>query len=176
MPAKTPNAKIPNNPPQKTAPHAVPAVPPFPKLSRPLPAKSLKKAASAFKNFSPSRFKEGATPSNYVSPSQAKVPAAVHAVQRKSIAWRVTALAAAPPANPGMSVALPEALLTALLPSFDAAAGTVNLTELLGVLRQRMRGTEFYANGNPTLTRVVQDSQLLSQVQGFIEAIKTGVI
>jgi hypothetical protein len=71
-------------------------------------------------------------------------------------------------------VALPDAVIAELLPSFNVAAGTVDLTELLGVLRQRMQGTDFYASGNPTLNRVVQDFALLSQVQAYIKAIKAG--
>jgi hypothetical protein len=173
MPANTPKVKK-----GKTAPNAAPLRPPVlipkPRPNRPLPVKSVQHAAKAFKNFSLSRFPKGETPSNYVLHAQAKVPSAVNAVQRKAMAQQVDSLAARPLANPGITVALPDAVIAELLPSFNAAAGTVDLTELLGVLRIRMQGTDFYASGNPTLNRVVQDSALLSQVQAYINAIKAG--
>lgn len=175
MPAKTPKVKIRENAPR---PNVAPVLPPtpIPKLrpNRPLPVKSLQKAAKAFNNFSLSRFPKGETPSNYVLHAQAKVPSAVNAVQRKAMTQQVDSLAARHPANPGITVALPADVIATLLPSFNAAAGTVDLTELLGVLRKRMQGTDFYASGNPTLNRVVQDSALLSQVQAYIDAIKAG--
>lgn len=195
MPARRPNHKVrknalsPNIPkaqanPNPAPPPALAAAPP-PKspapaqvlgVRKPLPAKSVQKAANAFKNFSLSRFAKTSTPANYVPAAQAKVPSAVAAVQRKAIAAQVTTLAGKAPNGPGLSLALPSALISSLLPSLDANAGTVNVTEFLGVLRQRMSGTEFYASGNPTLNRVVQDAQLLSQVQALIAAIKAGAI
>jgi hypothetical protein len=144
-------------------------------INRPLPTKSVHKATKAFKNFSLSRFPVGAVPNNFVPTGQAKVPAAVHAVQRKAIVRRLVSMAnSSPIAAPGLTVALPDKLMQSLLPSLDAAAGVVKVSELLGALRQQMRGTDFYAVGNPTLNRVVQDSALLSQVQAFINAIKAG--
>jgi hypothetical protein len=151
-----------------------PAPAPVLPVRKPLPAKSVQKAATAFKNFSLSRFAKASTPSNYVPAANAKVPSAVAAVQRKAIVANVATLAAKAPNGPGLGLALPSAQMASLLPSLDAAAGTVDTTELLGVLRQRMPGTELYASGNPTLNRVVQDSQLLSQVQARIAAIKKG--
>jgi hypothetical protein len=151
-----------------------PASSPALRVKRPLPAKSVQKAANAFKNFSLSRFADGSTPSNYVPAAQAKVPSEVAAVQRKAIVANVATLVGKGPNDPGLGLALPSAQLASLLPSLDAAAGTVDTTELVGVLRQRMPGTELYASGNPTLNRVVQDSQLLSQVQARIAAIKKG--
>jgi hypothetical protein len=59
-----------------------------------------------------------------------------------------------------------------LLPSLDSNANTVDLTELLGALRRNLRGKEFYTSGNPTLNLVVRDFALMSQVQGYINAIK----
>ena len=144
------------------------------RMRRPLPAKSVEKAAKAFSTFSLSRFAKGATPANYVPHAQAKSPSAVSAVQRKSIATQTVALAANPPPSAGLTLALPPASLAQMLPSLDTNAGTVDLTELLGVLQQNLQGTHFYASGNPTLNRVVQDSSLLSQVQAYIQGIKTG--
>jgi hypothetical protein len=144
------------------------------RAQRPLPAKSVQKAVNAFKNFSLSRFAKGATPANYVPAGQAKTPSAVAAVQRKSMATQTVALAANPPQSLGLTLALSTADLAQLLPSLDAKAGTVDLTELLGVLQQNLQGAQFYASGNPILNRVVQDSSLLSQVQAYIQAIKGG--
>jgi len=173
MPAKTAAPTIRTKPPKTGTRPASPA--PIPKLrpQRPLPVTSVQNAAKAFKHFSASRFPKGATPSTYVPHAQARVPTAVATVQRKAMAQHLARLAAQPQ-SAGLTVALPVAVMRQLLPSFNVDAGTVNLTELLGVLRQRMQGTDFYASGDPTLTRVVRDSTLLSQVQAYIKAIKTG--
>ncbi len=141
---------------------------------RPLPAKSVKNAARAFQHFSLSRFPAQAVPAHFVPPKEVRNSTAVQAVQRRAMARQVNTLAARAPASPGLTLALPPALIAKLLPSFDGAAGTVELGDLLGALRQRMRGTDFYTVGNPTLKRVVQDGQLQSQVQAFIDAIKAG--
>lgn len=146
------------------------------RVKRPLPAKSVEKAANAFKNFSLSRFAQDGTPANYVPAHQAKVPSAVAAVQRKSATTQMAALAANPPRTLGMTVALTPASLAALLPSLNAKAGTVGLTELLGALQQNLRGKEFYAAGNPTLNLVVQNFTLLSQVRAYINALKAGTV
>jgi len=134
----------------------------------------VQKAANAFKNFSLSRFAQNATPANYVPAPQAKVPAAVAAVQRKSVTTQISAMAANPPRTLGMTVALTPTSLATLLPSLNANAGTVGLTELLGALQQNLRGKEFYATGNPTVNLVVQNFTLLSQVQAYISALKAG--
>jgi hypothetical protein len=139
---------------------------------RPLPAKSLHNAATAFKNFSLSRFAPGATPANYVPTGQAKTPSTVRTVQRKAIARQLTTVAGMAPTNPGLTLALPSAVMKSLLPSFDGK--TVDVTELLNVLKQRLPGTELYTSGEPTVTRIVQEAQQLAQVQAFINAIKAG--
>jgi hypothetical protein len=147
------------------------------RMKRPLPAKSVEKAASAFSTFSLSRFAKGATPPNYLPHAQAKNPSAVSAVQRNSMATQTVALAANPPQTLGLTVALTPKSLAASLPSLDAKANTVDLAEVIDVLRQNLRGKEFYAtSGNPTLNLIVNGSALLSQVQGYISAIKAGTV
>jgi hypothetical protein len=136
----------------------------------------VQKAANAFKNFSLSRFPKASTPANYVPAAQAKMPSAVAALQRKSMTVQTAALAANPPPTLGLTVALTAQSLSEFLPSLNASAGTVDLTELLGALQQNLRGREFYASGNPTLNLVVQESALLSQVQAYISAVKAGTV
>jgi hypothetical protein len=144
------------------------------RVKRPLPAKSVQKAADAFKNFSLSRFAQDAAPANHVPAAQAKTPSAVAAVQRKSVTTQIAALAAAPLLTLGMSVALTPTSLTRLLPSLNAKTGTVGLAELLAALQQNLRGKQFYATGNPTLN-LVQNFTLLSQVRAYMSALKTGM-
>jgi hypothetical protein len=144
------------------------------RVKRPLPAKSVQKAADAFKKFSLSRFAQNATPANYVPTAQAKTPSAVAAVQRKSVTTQIAALAANPPRTLGMSVALTPTSVAQLLPSLNAKTGTVGLAELLAALQQNLRGKQFYATGNPTLNLVVQNFTLLSQVKAYLSALKAG--
>ena len=143
-------------------------------VNRPLPAKSVQEAVNAFKNFSLSCFAKTSIPPNYVPAAQAKSPSVVMTVLRKSMTAQTAKLAANPPGTPGLTVALTAASLRKLLPSLDTTTGTVQLSELLGALKQNLRGTEFYASGNPTLNRVVRNSGLLSQVQAFIGSVKAG--
>lgn len=144
------------------------------RVKRPLPAKSVQKAADAFKKFSLSRFAQNATPANYVPAAHAKTPSAVAAVQRKSVTAQIAARAANPPRTLGMSVALTPTSLAQLLPSLNAKTGMVGLTELLAALQQNLRGKQFYATGNPTLN-LVQNFTLLSQVQAYMSALKAGM-
>lgn len=147
---------------------------PVHRVKRPLPAKSVQRAADAFKNFSLSRFARSSVPANYVPAAQAKTPAAVAAVQRAAVTKQVATLAANPPPTLGISVALTPASLAQFLPSLNAKTGTVGLAELLSALQQNLRGKQFYATGNPTLNLVAQGSMLLSQVQAYINALKAG--
>lgn len=141
---------------------------------RMLPAKSVKRATNAFKNFSLSQFPGGTVPSTYVTREQVKSPAAVAAAQRKTMSAALTAMTGPANQNVGLSLALPPAQITSLLPSFKNDTGAVDLSDLVNLLTQRMRGKQFYASGNPTLNRVVNESRLLSQVQAFISNIKAG--
>jgi hypothetical protein len=142
-------------------------------LKRPLPAKSVAKAKKAFKKFSLSRFsKTTALPRNFVPAAQAKNAAAVRLVQRKHMAHSLSTVQKVVPVNPGMSLSLPAAMIKTLLPSLKAAAGTVDLGEVIALLQSRMPGTEFYANGNPALSRLATHSQLQAQAQSIIDGIK----
>jgi len=158
----------------RALPPKSPSPSPTLRVKRPLPAKSVQKAADAFKKFSLSRFAQSPTPANYVPTAQAKRPSAVVAVQRTSVTTQMASLAANPPRTLGMSVALTPTSLAQLLPSLDAKTGTVGLAELLAVLQQNLRGKQFYATGNPTLNLVVQNFTLLSQVRAYMSALKAG--
>src|SRR6266516_5664670 len=127
------------------------------------PPKSFAKALSVFKKFSLSKFPGKSAPSNYV-PSK-KNPAAV---QRKLIEHQLQKLRKTDTPNRGMTLALPRETIKKLLPSFNAKAATINLKDVMKLTAKNMRGTEFYANGNPTLNRLA----LRSRAQEIIAAIK----
>jgi hypothetical protein len=132
-------------------------------LKRPLPAESIAKARSAFKNFSLSKFAGQSTPSNYVPAGE--TPAAVH---RKIIAQHMQKLSEEDTSNQGMTLALPTGEIKNFLPSYSEKGGTAALSDVLSLLTKKMSGTEFYANGNPTLNRLA----LQSQVDQIIQSVK----
>lgn len=70
----------------------------------------------------------------------------------------------------GMTLALPESEVERLLPSLNAKAATIELSDVLNIIAQHMRGIEFYANGNPVLNRLA----LRSRARELISAIKQG--
>ena len=70
----------------------------------------------------------------------------------------------------GMTLALPETEVQKLLPSLNAKAATIELSDVLNIIAQHMRGTEFYANGNPVLNRLA----LRSRARELITAINQG--
>lgn len=70
----------------------------------------------------------------------------------------------------GMTLALPESEVGKLLPSLNAKASTLELSDVLKIIAQHMRGTEFYANGNPVLNRLA----LRSRARDLITAINQG--
>jgi hypothetical protein len=72
----------------------------------------------------------------------------------------------------GMTLALPESEVEKLLPSLNAKASTIELSDVLNIIAQHMRGTEFYANGNPVLNRLA----LRSRAREFIMAMKQEAI
>jgi hypothetical protein len=119
---------------------------------------------SVFKNFSLSKFPEK-LPSNYVH--SGKNPAAV---QRKLIEHQLHKLRKTDMPNRGMTLALPRATteMQKLLPSFNAKRATVDLKDVMKLITKNMRGTEFYAHGNPTLNRLA----LQSRVQEIMAAVK----
>jgi hypothetical protein len=67
-----------------------------------------------------------------------------------------------------MTIALPAKTLSDLLPKY--ATGQVDLDDVLKLLEQNMTGTEFFANGNPTLNRLA----IQAQVQQIIDDVKRG--
>lgn len=132
-------------------------------LKRPLPAASVAKAKKAFKSFSLSKFAGNATPSNYIAAGQNPAEA-----QRQEISRHLNLLSN-PDAPPrAMTIAFPDATIKQLLPSLNAKAGTIDLGEVMTLIQKNMRGTEFYANGNPTLNRIA----IQSQVQQIIDNVK----
>ena len=139
---------------------------------RSLPSASLKKAAKAFKDFNLSRFAADSQPRNYVPTHAAKDTAAVQALHRELITQQLRTLPTVDPANPGMTLALPEAQLKKLLPSYKPDSGAIDLSEMLAVLRQRMNGTDFYTNGAPPLIQSAEQSRLQTTVKGIIQSIK----
>ena len=68
----------------------------------------------------------------------------------------------------GMTLALPESEVEKLLPSLNAKAATIELSDVLNIIALHMRGTEFYANGNPVLNRLA----LRSRARELIAAMK----
>ncbi len=72
--------------------------------------------------------------------------------------------------NRGMMLALPSATtqIQKLLPSFNAKRATVDLKDLMKLITKNMRGTQFYAHGNPPLNRLA----LQSRVQEIMAAVK----
>src|SRR5262245_2096000 len=114
-----------------------------PLVKRPLPAKYYRRAAKAFKNFTLSKFpKDSKPPHNYVHHKQIKDPAAVQAVHRKIMTQQISTLRKANTLNQGLTLTLPKATIKKLLPSYKEKAGKIDLSELLGLLRRKMKGTE----------------------------------
>lgn len=134
-------------------------------LKRPVPAASIAKAKKAFKTFSLSKFAGNGTASNYVAAGQSVAQAQRHTISRHLETQNVSASA-----MHGITMAFPEAMLKKLLPSFDPKARTIDLGEVINLIEQNMRGTEFHCNGNPTLNRLA----IQSQVQQIIDNVKKG--
>jgi hypothetical protein len=110
-----------------------------------------------------SKFAGNALPSNYVAAGQNPAEA-----QRQKISQHLDLLSKtdAPPRT--LAIALPDAAIQQSLPSFDAKAGTIDVRDVISFIQRNMRGTEFYANGNPTLNRLA----IQSQVQQIIDTVK----
>jgi hypothetical protein len=132
---------------------------------RTLPPHAVSRAKEAFKNFSLSKFAGNARPTNYVGHTQTMMD-----TQRRVISHNLTRLQGASGTPRAMTIALPAAALSKLLPSYDANTGKVDLADVLKLLEQNMTGTEFVANGNPTLNRLA----IQSQVQQIIDEVKRG--
>src|SRR5258708_5098584 len=107
-------------------------------LKRPVPAASVAKAKKAFKGFSLSKFAGNPIPANHVAAGQSPVE-----VQRRLISTHIENLNHADTPTRAMRVALTDTTIRQLLPSFNVEDGTVDLGEVMGVIQQNMRGTEF---------------------------------
>jgi hypothetical protein len=136
-------------PPPKRTPRSAPAT------RRSIPAGSRVKAAKVFKHFSLSKYAGNATPPNHVVTAQSVV-----STQRRIISRQITKLGNSTSSVRGMTIALPTASLKQLLPSFNQKTNTVDLNDVIHLIQQNVRGTEFYARGNPTLNRLAVESQL----------------
>ncbi len=134
-----------------------------PALKRAVPAASVAKAKKAFKGFNLSKFAGNGMPSNYVAAGESSVEA-----QRRMISRHIENQNNADSAIHGLTIALPDAMLKKLLPSFNAKARTIDLGEVISLIEQNMQGTEFYCSGNPTLNRMA----IQSEVQRIIDNVK----
>jgi hypothetical protein len=141
---------------------------------RRLPAKSLERAATAFKNFSLSKFTDNSRPRNYVHPAQAKDPAATHALQRKLLSSQVQKLNTTPNPNDGTTIGITQDAVKALFPSYNDKLGTVQMADVLAVLKRQMTGTDFYTRGAPPLVQAAQQAQYQAQAQSIIQSIMNG--
>ena len=149
--------------PAKSSPPQQPKTSSLPRLKRPVPAASVAKAKEAFKTFSLSKFAGNVISPNFVAAGQSPAPA-----QQRIISQQINKLNDAGASARAMTIALPDATIQQLLPSFDVKAGTIDLGEVMSLIQHNMRGTEFYAQGNPTLNRLA----IQSQVQQIIESVK----
>jgi hypothetical protein len=149
--------------PATSPPAAQPKTLSAPGLKRPVAAASVAKAKKAFNSFSLSKFADNGTPSNYVAAGQSPAQ-----VQREVISHHINQLNNADAPTRAMTIALPDAMLKQLLPSLDAKARTIDLGEVMSLIQKNMNGTEFYANGNPTLKHL----DIQSQVQQIIDDVK----
>lgn len=121
------------------------ATPPTTQRRAAIPAASLSRAKAAFKNFTLSKFANGAAaPINVVQPGQD-----LSSVQGRTHANHLKTLDAS---GRRLRVKLSEGDLKKFLPSFNrGSTTTVNLDDLMRLIKANMRGTEFYCTGHPTL-------------------------
>jgi len=133
------------------------------RLQPPVPAASVTKAKTAFKSFSLSKFAGNATPLSHVAAGQSPAEA-----QRRMISQHIDNLNNADAPARAITIALPDAVIKQLLPSLNTKRGTIDLGEVINLIQNNMRGTEFYANGNPTLNRLA----IQGQVQKIIDSVK----
>ena len=117
----------------------------------PLPPRSIDRADAVFRTFSLSRFPKETESANYVNRAEG---ATTQSVQREVIGRQLQRLSATDAANVGMTLALPRSTVGKLLPSLNEKASTIELSDVLKIVSQQMRGTEFYASGNPALNRL----------------------
>jgi hypothetical protein len=130
---------------------------------RRIPAKSAMKAKKAFAKFSLSKFNGKPMPPNYVAAGEN--PAAA---QKRLIVSHLKDLTKKDTSNRAITVSLPSKEIKRLLPSFNQKAGTIDLDDLMALIERNMKGTEFFANGNPILNRL----SIQSQVEQIINSVK----
>jgi len=121
---------------------------PSPRLKSGISAKSMERAKSVFSKFTLSRFAGKEAPPHYVTRTRSLPDVHKHIISKAIDMFESS------PTNRAMTIALPEADMKKLLPSFDSAAGTVQLADVLQLVEPRIRGREFFATGNPTLNRL----------------------
>lgn len=117
-----------------------------------LPPRSIDRADSVFRTFSLSRLPKGTESASYVNRDEG---ATAQSLQREVIGRQLERLSATDAANRGMTLALPRSTVEELLPSLNERASTIELSDVLKIVTQHMRGTEFYTSGNPALNRLV---------------------
>ncbi len=142
---------------------------------QPLPAKSLAKADKVFENFSLSKFPKRSTPPNYVvgdkhktSPAAHRVPSAqeVQHCQRKLIEQHLKKLRKMDSPNRGMALSLSRSDMNAFFPSYNEKKRTLELSDVMKLISRNVRGTEFYAKGNPVLNRLALKAQVQQIMAG----------
>lgn len=126
-----------------------------PAVQGPPSAASLARGKQAFQNFTLSKFSNGSRPPNVVAAGQTTAD-----VQRQVIAAHINTLQNTDAPPRALTIAFPSNALRKLLPSYNKQAGTIDLSEVLRLVAQNMRGTEFYASGDPTLNRLTIDSRV----------------
>ncbi len=138
------------------------AKPPKP-VAQPKRITSTAKAKTAFENFNLSRHAEAARSATFVPPKTDPM-----AARRAVIAARLSSLANDDAASRQLNVALTPATLKSLMPSYNAARGSVQAEDVLAVLTTYARGSQFLAQGDPTLRRLA----LQAEVDRIIKAIQ----
>jgi hypothetical protein len=132
-----------------------------------LPPRSVDRADSVFKSFSLSSFPKDTESVSYVNPADG---ATTQSVQREVIGRQLARLRAMDAASVGMTLALPRSMVEELLPSLNEKTSTIELSDVLKVVAQHMRGTEFYASGNPALNRLAVQARAREIVAGIAQA------
>lgn len=123
---------------------------------------SLAKAKKAFERFSLSRFAADGLPANHVKSAKNR-----GSVQRRIISQHLDKLSNEGSVPGALTISLPVASIKQLLPSLDTDAGTIELSDVMALIQRNMRGTEFYANGNPILNSLAIRSQVQQIMAGF---------
>ena len=93
-------------------------------------------------------------------------------MQRRIIKKNLKQLANSDSSARSMTLALPPATLSKLLPSYDPKTGALDLGEIVQLLVQNMRGTELFANGNPTLRRLSVQARAQQIFKDFAKEVK----